>query len=173
MKKLVIAVMVLNVGVLAGFVYDRLTSIKTGYIVIQDVFNAFDLKKDYERKLLSTKNVRQKISDSLATELKMLARKIEMQKSKNPEDISMFELKRESYMEKLKTFEEDNQAQTKKYDAEIITQLNQYVSDFGKENGYTYILGNDGNGSLMYATDAKNLTREIVTYINARYRGVK
>jgi outer membrane protein len=165
--------MVLNVGVLAGFVYDRLTSIKTGYIVIQDVFNAFDLKKDYERKLLSTKNVRQKISDSLATELKMLARKIEMQKSKNPEDISMFELKRESYMEKLKTFEEDNQAQTKKYDAEIITQLNQYVSDFGKENGYTYILGNDGNGSLMYATDAKNLTREIVTYINARYRGVK
>lgn len=173
MKKLVVTVLLLNVCVLGAYLYDRVTSIKTGYLVIQDVFNAFDLKKDYERKLLSSTAARRKIADSLETELKQLAAKIEIEKGKNKDDLTLFEIKRQDYLEKRKAMEEDNATQTKKYDEEILTQLNQYVQDFGKENGYTYILGNDGNGSLMYATDAKNITQEIVGYINARYKGVK
>jgi outer membrane protein len=173
MKKLLIAFMALNAAVISIYVYDRMNSPKTGYIVIQEVFNGFELKKDYERRLLATKNKRQKIADSLELELKMLGKKIEAEKGKNQADITKFEIKREDYLQKRKLFEEDDQAQTKKYDEEIVTQLSQYVKDFGKQEGYTYILGNDGNGSLMYATDAKNLTRQIVAYINDRYKGVK
>jgi outer membrane protein len=69
--------------------------------------------------------------------------------------------------------EEDNQVQTKKYDEEIITQLNQYVQDYGKEMGYAYIYGNNGEGSLMYADDARVITREMIEYVNNRYKGVK
>lgn len=165
--------MVLNAAVISIYVFDKMNSPKTGYVVIQDVFNGFELKKDYERRLSLTKTKRQKIADSLEFELKILGKKIEAEKGKNQADIARFELKREDYLQKRKTFEEDDLAQTKKYDEEIITQLTQYVKDFGKQEGYTYILGSDGNGSLMYATDAKNLTQQVIAYINNRYQGVK
>jgi len=57
------------------------------------------------------------------------------------------------------------------YDKEILAQLNQYVRDFGAKNNYEYIFGNDGNGSLMYAQESNDLTRQVTEYINQKYAG--
>jgi outer membrane protein len=171
MKKFVAVLILLNVVLMSLYIYDKVSSPKTGYILIQEVFNGFELKKDYEKKLNATKTSRQNIIDSLELDLKMLGRKIESDKGKNKEDITTFNIKRENYFQKKKMFDEDNQALTKKYDEEIITQLNQYVKDYGKEHEYTYIYGSDGNGSLMYAEEAKNLTKDITEYVNGKFRG--
>ncbi|MGZ3919341.1 MAG: OmpH family outer membrane protein [Bacteroidia bacterium] len=173
MKKLIAALIVVNIGIISVYTYDKLTSPKTACVIIQDVFNSFELKKDYERKLTATKSARQRITDSLELDLKLLGKKIESESGKNKEDLSAFSLKREYYFQKKRLFDEDNELQTKKYDDEIIGQLNQYVKDYGKENGYTYIYGNSGSGSLMYADDMKNITTEVIAYINDRYKGVK
>ncbi|MFI5140710.1 MAG: OmpH family outer membrane protein [Bacteroidia bacterium] len=148
-------------------------STKTAFVNIQEVFSKFELKKDYEKKLNFSKTSRQKIVDSLEMELKILGRKIEGENAKNKEDLNVFSVKRQTYMEKRKLLEEDDLKQTKQYDNEIILQMNQYIKDYGKENNYTYIFGSDGNGSLMYAKDSKDVTKEVVEYINAHYSGIK
>lgn len=146
---------------------------KTGYIVIQEVYARFDLKKELEKKFELTKNTRQKVLDSLAFELKMLAKKIDSEKGKNREDEISYNRKREEFYQRRQTFSEDNDQLSRQYDQEILSQLNQYVSDYGKENNYKYIFGNDGNGSLMHAEESENITKEIIEFINKKYRGVK
>jgi outer membrane protein len=173
MKSLAFTLLIVNVAVAVFMIYDKMNQPKTAYVNIREVFNGFDLKKDYERKLTITKTQRQAITDSLETELKILGKKIETENGKNKDDINTFSVKRESYFQKKKIFDEDNQAQTEKYDTEIIGQLNQYIRDYGKENGYTYIYGGDGTGSLLYAEDTRNITKEMLGYVNEKYRGEK
>lgn len=173
MKFFLLTLVALNILLISYIAYEKMNKPQTGYVLIQEVFNGFELKKDYERKLTATKNSRQRILDSLETELKILGKKIEGEQGKNKDDINIFTVKRENYFQKKKIIEEDNALQTKKYDDEIITQLNQYIKDYGKEKNYTYIFGNDGNGSLMYGKEINNITKETIEYVNERYRGVK
>jgi outer membrane protein len=173
MKKLCIISIILSVVFGSLYIYDKCKPNKMAFINISELFNNFELKKEYERKVTLTKSSRQKIVDSLEFGLKLLGKKIESEGGKNKEDINVFTVKRNDFFEKKKAFEEDNERQTKEYDQQIITQLNQYVKDFGKENSYLYIYGNDGNGSLMYANESNNITKEVTSYINLKYRGIK
>jgi len=173
MKKELIIVLLIVIGLMAVEAYHYFTTSKTAYVLIGEVYNKFDLKKELEKKLEFTKNARQKISDSLAFDLKLLAKKIDDDKAKNEQDVKLYNLKREEFVEKKRRLEEDNNTLTKQYDQEILTQLNQYVKDYGKENHYTYIHGNDGNGSLMYADESKNITEKVIEYINKKYKGEK
>ena len=166
-------VIVLLLGAIGVIIYQKQSSPKTGFILIQDVYNGFDMKKENEKKFVQVKNARDKILDSLTLELKILASKIDSEQQKNKATIEEFKMKRDEYVQRKKTYEEDNDALSKKYDQEILTQLNQYVKDYGERNGYTYIFGNDSNGSLMYAKETNNITKEIISFINDKYKGVE
>jgi len=146
---------------------------KTAYIFIPEVFEKFELKKDLEHKFLNTKNVRQKVLDSLAMQLRLLATKLDQEKIITKENETLYNNAREDFYKKRQTFEEDNKQLSREYDNEILTQLNQYVKDYGQENNYKYIYGNDNNGSLMYAEENLNISKEIIKYINKKYKGVK
>jgi outer membrane protein len=171
MKVGVLVAVSLSLFAMGWLIYEKTQAPKMAYVNIQQVFNGFDLKKEYEKKFTQSKNSRERILDSLESELRFLGKKIETENAKNKEDINNFSLKRERYVEKKRLLEEDNAKQTKQYDNEIILQMNQYVKDYGKENKYTFIYGSDGNGSIMYAPDSKDITKEITDYINARYKG--
>jgi outer membrane protein len=172
-KRTSAVVIVLLVCVVAYAVYDMVRRPRTGYVLIQEVYNNFNLKKELEKKYETTKKSRDKIVDSLELELKLIMSKLERQDKREQADMEMFESKKQFYLQKKQMFNEDNAQLSAQYDKEILGQLNQYVTDFGKEKGYTYIWGNDGNGSLMYAKDEENLTQEVIKYINNKYAGAK
>lgn len=173
-SKFTILFVILLLGAIVGvIVYQQQSSPKTGFILIQEVYNGFDMKKENEKKFVQVKNARDKILDSLTLEFKILAGKIDSEQQKNQSTIEEFRGKRDEYVQRKKTYEEDNDALSKKYDQEILTQLNQYVKDYGEKNGYTYIFGNDSNGSLMYAKETHNITKEIIRFINDKYKGVE
>ncbi len=157
---------------LSGFViYEKINQPKTGYIIIGEVFNEFQLKKDLEKKFKTTAQTRKLILDSLEFQLNVLSKKIQDEQGKDRKNIDVFQIKRDDFLRKKKQFEEENIALTNEYDQQIIKQLNQYTKDYGKEHGYTYIFGTDGNGSLMYGSENKNINKEIVTFINKKYLG--
>jgi outer membrane protein len=45
------------------------------------------------------------------------------------------------------------------------------MQDYGKKHGYDFIYGAQGSGNLMYANGQKNITDEVLKYINERYQG--
>jgi outer membrane protein len=143
---------------------------KTGYIEIGKVYNEFQYKKELEAQLQNTQQARKLILDSLELELKSMSQTLDAVKSSR-EAIGLFEKKRQEYFNKAELFEKDNQSQVAQYTEQIMKQLNQYVQDYGRENSYTYVLGAEGTGALMFADSSRNITGEVISYINAKYKG--
>jgi outer membrane protein len=162
----------LIIGVTFTIIYVNNNTPKIGYVVIQDVFNDFELKKELQKKLENVKGYRQKIVDSLRIDLTILSKKIQTNIA-SKEEKDLFDRKKLEYNQKMQIFEEDNLALTKQYDKEIITQLNQYVTDYGKKYNFDLIHGNNSDGSLMYGNDKYNVTKEVSAFINEKFKGTK
>ncbi len=70
--------------------------------------------------------------------------------------------------------EQSHQATTEREQQEysqISTQLNAYVLEYGKAQGYDYILGANGTGNIWYVGEAKDITDEVLQFVNDRYAG--
>ena len=50
-------------------------------------------------------------------------------------------------------------------------RINSYIEDYGKINKYKIILGTQGNGTIMYAIEGKDITTEFLEYANSKYEG--
>lgn len=174
MNKQIILISVSVTAILSIVIFYCFTaafSEKTAYVDISKLFEEFKLKKELEVQLGQIKNARKSILDSLELNLKVMAKQIQSEGQKDKTRIQLFEIRREEFLEKKRQFEDDDNAVTKQYDGQIVSQLNQYVKDYGNKHGYTYIFGADGSGFLMFSTDKKDITEEVKKYINERYKG--
>lgn len=126
---------------------------KTVYVENQRIFEAFAGKRELEDKLLKFRKQSKELLDSL-------------KKISQTNSISNDWIQKES--ERI-TFEEQQLVQ--KYNAEIWKEINRLVSMFGSENDYQFVFGASGNGSLMYASEGRNVTEEAIKFINAKYSG--
>ncbi|UZO81843.1 OmpH family outer membrane protein [Aquimarina sp. ERC-38] len=48
----------------------------------------------------------------------------------------------------------------------IINKVKDFVKDYGKNNGYTYIFGETEVGNIFYAKDNLDITEEVLTELN-------
>jgi len=174
MKKFyyVVAFLILILFVLVGYLF--ITSGKKTeivYVELESVYNNFDMKKELETKLTNVQQMRKSILDSM--KIKLNAFSMSIKSPKEVKAIQDFQIRKQEYLAKKQNFDEDNQNTTQAYTAQIWKQINQYAKDYGKSHEYTVILGGDGEGTLMYADETKNITTEIIKYINERYKGEK
>lgn len=66
-----------------------------------------------------------------------------------------------------KQIQEEDQKMTQT----VVNDINDYVKEYGKSHGYPIIFGAGGNGNIMYAEDAADLTQEVLIGLNAQYHG--
>jgi len=68
----------------------------------------------------------------------------------------------------------EQQQLTQAFQAEIdsvIVNVKGFVKDYGKANGYNYILGtSDAAATVMYGDDENDLTQTILEALNADYK---
>ncbi len=167
-----ISVVAVLLSLFVGYSYYS-TKQKTGYIVIQEVFEKFELKKELGKKYGIIRDARKKILDSLQIDISVLSKRLSIQTTKPVEsDIDLFERKKMELNKRMQEFDQDNVQMTKEFDEKIITQLNQYVSDFGKANGYDMVYGSTSNGSIMYGSEKNNVTNQVIEFINNKYKGI-
>jgi len=142
---------------------------KIGYVNIETVYNDFQMKKELESKFQNVQSMRKNILDSLKLQLGLLAKRIASPNDK--ENMQRFEMLRQEYLLKEETFMQDNQVTTEQYAAQIWKQLSQYVKQYGKDHSYTYVLGMETKGTVLYGNEAEDITNDVKQYINAQYQG--
>ena len=157
-KKIGLIILIVNLLVLAGIGYYAFSgkNKKSAFIINQQVFNEFLGKKELEIKLSAVKVSHKKSLDSLS---------VLIQQSGN----NVIGLK--IYQENIENVRLMEQQMSDQYTADIWKQINQFVNEYGKQNGYDFILGAAGNGSLMFANETNNITEEVIFFINNRYQG--
>lgn len=146
---------------------------KIGYIEVFKVYDEFELKKIKETEFKQVENQRKLVLDSLRLNLQMLENKLKLQSKVTKEQEALFGNKYNQYQLKERELTENNKALAAKLEDEIFTQLNQYVKEYGDENGYDFILGGNGSGTIMQAKESNDLTEEMIQYVNSRFNGKK
>lgn len=168
-KALVITIVIGSIITLASFVYQNKPKIV--YVNTYSLYNEFKLKKELEEKLKKTQLSRKVLLDSIKAKIQMLSLK---RFDKDEKDIEQKIVSlRDGYFTKEKQFNQESESQAQTYTDQVWEQLNQYIKDYGKENGYDYILGATGQGNLMYAVENKDVSKELIEYANIRYEGGK
>lgn len=138
---------------LAGYVISQGHSQKQGYVLNQEVFEGFHGKQYLEKQLEALRQAHQAQMDSLVAVVKA----------------HDTEAMRASYDAARQRLAMEEQQLSDQYSADIWKEINTGIAAYGKDHGYDFILGASGDGSLMYANEAENVTKEVVAYLNERY----
>lgn len=144
---------------------------KNAWVDVKKIYNDFSLKQELEKKYKQVETERKNILDSLELDLNIMARELNKIKLSDAQ-IKEFELQKERYLYKKQQFTQENEQTQQTYNEQILTQLNQYVKDYCKTKDYDFVFGADGNGSLMYSKETKEITAEVIVYINNKYKGL-
>ena len=145
--KTIIVLLILNTALtlgLAVYAYSSHRSVRCAYVVNQKLFNAYTGKKILEGKLVLVKKSNQRALDSL--------RRI---------GGSPLEEK----------FTRQEQQLSEEYTASIWRRINEDLRGYGETRGYDFIYGATGDGGLMYAGEAYDVTEDVVGYLNQKYEG--
>lgn len=149
--------------------YTWMNQPKTAYVNLTKLYDSFKLKTELENNLISLKTDTQYLLDSLASEMIIINNAVKVS-SNSREKEELVKLERE-YLLKQSRINEDYQNLLNRYDDQIWNQLNQYVDDFSKNEGYAYLIGSKGTGTIMGGNAQFDITTKLITYANARYSG--
>jgi outer membrane protein len=130
---------------------------KKGFVLNQEVFTGFKGKVELESKLKELKAEHGAWLDSVRTVI---------DQTNSQQLITVYD-------ENVSNFQLQEQELSEKYTADIWKRINRYIKEFGDENDYEYIFGASGDGNLMYADDAQNITKPVIEYINEKYTSGK
>lgn len=65
------------------------------------------------------------------------------------------------------------EAENQKNSLQLRDSINKFLKEYNKTKGYSLILSNTGFDNLLYADSTLNITKEIVSGLNARYTSAK
>lgn len=171
-NSIVILAMFIAIIVLSVFGFTKKdTANKTAYVELAVLFDGFDMKKELESKLKKDLAVKQNDLDSIMFILQGLSNKLNTTKENYNENALQFQQLQNYYVQQKKTFDEYSYTKTDQFDKQILEQLTQYVTDYGKLHDYDYVYGATSTGNIMYAKDTKNITKEVLLFINNKYQG--
>ena|ERR1035437_6691899 len=143
---------------------EKIIYVDTGKLVSE-----FILAKELNKKIDEIVKARKSITDSLYRELKKLTFDVKLEKAKDLEKVKRLAALEDEFNYKQQEFDKSNKETSTEYLNKIWSQLNQYVTEYGKKKGCVYILGANGQGNIMFAEENKNVTDDLIQYINERY----
>ncbi|MEM9686603.1 MAG: OmpH family outer membrane protein, partial [Bacteroidota bacterium] len=72
--------------------------------------------------------------------------------------------------QQLQLEEQQLQAESQAKTDTLLKEIRAFVKDYGKQYQYTYILGSNEAGSVMYGDETKDITEELLNALNEAYK---
>jgi len=89
-----------------------------------------------------------------------------MSQSKAEEEYNALVQKKQMQDYQLGNEEKVLQAEGQKEIDTLVKQVKAFIKDYGKQKGYTFILGSNEAGSVLYGADAHDITEEVLKALN-------
>jgi outer membrane protein len=158
---------------LVSFYFSR-TSSELVYVDVNKLMDGYKrtkiAKADFEKKASVMKgNV-----DSLITGWQKELQAYEKERaSLSPKELKLKQELLNNKQQQLNGYQEaiqkKIQEEDKKVTQTVINDINDYVKEYGKNHGYKIIFGASGGGNIMYASDATDLTQDILKGLNDEF----
>lgn len=144
---------------------------KFAYVNMKELFEKFRMKQELQQKFESEDLSARKYLDSMAFVLTEEGNRLSGTTEPDQAKVQDYLRRKDIYLTQRNNYEQKRQELSAQYDNQIITRMMTYVKDYGDEQGYDYVFGDDGNGHIMYAGPADNITQDVVAYLNKRFEG--
>ena len=151
---------------------------KVAFVDNSKLLNDYQEKKDIEAKLKGQISTYERKRDSISMAFQTEARAFDAQAKTLPQNIA--QKKYNELMQKSQILQQHLQQEEQKIQMESQTQMDSLLSkvkknikEYGKQKGYTFILGANDGGSVLYGTEKKDITKEVTEYLNNQYKGKK
>ena len=153
-----------------GILYMKMSQPRFAYVLNGQIYQDFEMKKQFESRATNVVQKRKNIIDSVSLILNMRIQAYQASQKKDSMEANSIRMTQQQLYMQKQQFDEDNQKMADEYDQQIWKQIDQYVQDYGKAKGYTFILGATGDGGIMFANEVANITPEVKAYINERFK---
>ena len=135
------------------------------------LINEYQEKKDIEEKLKVKITAFQKRTDSLRKVFQLDVNEAEIKakglSQANIQKLSQELQQREQVLSQRLQFEQQQIAQESQT---LNDSLIKKIKDYGAKNDYSYILGSNEAGSVLFGKEESNLTQTILDLLNATYK---
>ena len=167
MKKNFISVVAIGFGLVALLLAILSYSAKKDIVWFDynKVYNECDLKVSLEKDLEKVVSARSSELDSLQLELTFMSNKVETGNASETE-LADFEDLKGRYLTLQTRYEQENIRLKEEYFTQIRKSINDKSKTYAEDNGYDFMFAAVGDGSLMYATEGDDVTKEFLEYVN-------
>lgn len=148
---------------------------KIAFVDNGEVINAYQEKIDVEAKFKLKDETFKKRTDSIGKAFQLEVQNFQingakLSPKKQDEQSQALGQKQQILQQQLQM---EQQNLTREFNVEIdsvLSHVKAFVEDYGKKNGYSFILGKNEAGSVMYGTGANDITQPIIDALNASYK---
>src|SRR5690606_32944200 len=150
---------------------------KVGYVDISRVVNDYmkmnDIESRFERKISNFNKRVDSIGKSFQLETQNFQQRISSLSEKAAqEQYQILGQKQQFLQQQFQSEEQDIQKQSQTEIDSLIKEVKSFVKEYGEKNGYTYILGSNEAGSVMYGKEDNDLTKVLLDALNAEYKKI-
>ena len=148
---------------------------KIGYVDNVKLMDEDQQKIDVESKFKVKADALAKKRDSISQAFQMEAQAFQtkaqsMSQSKAQEEYAAMQQRGQIIGQQLQQQDQQLQMEGQTEMDSIVSKVKEEIKSYGKTNGYSYILGGGDGGSVLYGTEANDLTDEIVKILNDKYK---
>lgn len=167
MRKIVLAAMVL-------LIVSCQEQQKIGYVDNVKMMEDYQEKKDFDGKyeIINTAFAKKKDSISQVFQIEMQGFQIKAQKMKESKAQEEYAGIQQRAQQMGQILQQEEQALMSTAQVELdsmVSMVKKQIKTYGETNKYNYILGGGDGGSVLYGTEANDLTAEIVKTLNDKY----
>ena len=163
------AVAILSLA-LSGYMFFSSNATTFVYVNNNRVLTEYEGFKDAKIKATNRAEKWKAEVDSMKLDYSRYTRSLDGKKLNQAEE-NLIELK----YKRIVTFEQEAikkiQAIEEELTQEVVGQIDSRMKEFGEAHDYEMIFGVTDSGNLLYAKEGKDITTELLNYLNAKYRG--
>lgn len=169
MKKLII--ILLAVTTLSACKESQKIAFIDSTELMQDYKAVKELEKEIEKKQIDLQNKFQQIALEYDKEEKEFQNKVKKM-SRKKADARYQELmyKQQQINQGYQAENANLQKESQEKMDKIIEDVKDFVADYAKKNGYSYVLGSNDSGNVMYGDSQHDLTEQLLVSINKKYK---
>lgn len=166
MKKLV----VLAIAVTAMACQQNKIAFVDSVRIMDEYQEKIDVEARFKTKAEAMTKKRDSISQAFQLELQQFQAKAQKMSQKNAqEEYAQLQQRGQFVGQQLQQEEQQLQLTSQAEMDTLVKKVKKEIKEYGKANGYTYILGGGDGGSVLYGEEAHDLTDAILKILNDKY----
>lgn len=165
----ILAIIFLNTLVVVHF-----TSVRIGFVKSPELIDKYQATIDARNSMTEEASVYKVNLDTLMNEKSIIDSLMKDTKQGSREYLNLkeeSEKKQEQIDQYYNAVSQITQEKSTKLINGVLNQINSFVYQYGKENGYDIIFATTKDGNILYGKDCHDLTEKILSGLNKNYKG--